>query len=48
MYPKWKFASEIGHFVILPKLTQNFLQFQTKQIKISKISKIKIHVLKIS
>ena len=24
MYPKWKFASEIGHFLILPKLTQNF------------------------
>ena len=20
-YPKWKFSSEIGHFVILPKLT---------------------------
>ena len=31
-YPKCKFASEIGHFVILPKLTQNFLQFQNKQI----------------
>ena len=24
MYPKGKFASEIGHFLILPKLTQNF------------------------
>ena len=31
-YLKWKFASEIGHFVILPKLTKNFLQFQIKQI----------------
>ena len=33
MYPKWKFASEIGHFVILPKLTENFLQIQSKQIQ---------------
>ena len=32
MYPKWKFASEIGRIVILPKLTQNFLQFQNKQV----------------
>ena len=32
MYPKLKFASEISHFVILPKLTQNSLQFQNKQI----------------
>ena len=31
-YPKWKFASEIGHFVSLSKLTQNLLQFQNKQI----------------
>ena len=31
-YPKWKFASEIGCFVSLPKLTQNSLQFQNKQI----------------
>ena len=30
MYPKWKFASEIGHFVMLPKLTEKFLQ--NKQI----------------
>ena len=30
-YPKWKFASEINHFVILPKFTQNFLQFQNEQ-----------------
>ena len=30
-YPKWKFASEIDHFVILPKLTQNFFQFQNEQ-----------------
>ena len=26
-YRKWKIASEIGHFVILPKLTQNVFQF---------------------
>ena len=32
-YPKWKLASEIGHFLILLKLTQNFLQFQNKQIQ---------------
>ena len=25
--PKWKFATEIGHFVSLTKLTQNLLQF---------------------
>ena len=31
-YAKWKFASEISHFVSLPKLTQNLLQFQNKQI----------------
>ena len=31
-YPKSKFASEIGHFLSLPKLTQNWLQFQNKQI----------------
>ena len=30
--PKWKFASEIGDFVTLPKLTQNFLQFPSKEI----------------
>ena len=42
MYPKWKFANEIGHFVILPKLTQNALQFQ-----INKFSKSKIHILEI-
>ena len=30
-YPKWKFTSEINHFVVLANLTQNFLQFQNKQ-----------------
>ena len=30
-YPKWKFGSEINHFVILPKFTQNFLQFQNEK-----------------
>ena len=30
-YPKEKFASGIDHFVILPKLIQNFLQFQNEQ-----------------
>ena len=30
-YPKWRLASEISHFVTLPKLTQNFLQFQNEQ-----------------
>ena len=30
-YPKQKFASEIDHFVILPKLTQSFPQFQIEQ-----------------
>ena len=43
-YPNWKFASEIDLFVILPKLTQNFFNFKISQIKISKISKIKIHI----
>ena len=33
-YPKEKLARETDHFVILPKLTQNFLQFQNEQIKI--------------
>ena len=28
---KWKFASEIEHFVILLKLAQNFFQFQENQ-----------------
>ena len=31
-YSKWKFVSEISQFVSLPKLTQNLLQFQNKQI----------------
>ena len=35
-YLKWKFASEIGHFVSLLKLTLNFLQFQNKQFRITK------------
>ena len=43
-YPKEKFARETDHFVTLPKLTQNFLQFQNKQINIGKMSKTKIHV----
>ena len=45
-YPKEKFARETDHFVIaiLPKLTQNFLQFQNKQINIGKMNKTKIHV----
>ena len=30
-YPKEIFASEINHFVFLPKLTQNFLQLQNEQ-----------------
>ena len=30
-YPNWQFASEIDLFIILTKLTQNFLQFQNKQ-----------------
>ena len=42
-YPKWKFASEIEHFVILPKLTQNFIHFQKKQSQNRKMSKIKTH-----
>ena len=31
-YPKWKFVSEIGRFVSLPKLTQHLLHFQNEQI----------------
>ena len=30
--PKWKFPCEISHFLSLPKLTQNILQFQNNQI----------------
>ena len=29
--PKWKFSSLFDHSVILPKFTQNFLQFQDEQ-----------------
>ena len=47
-YPKPKFASETGDLVSLPKLTQNLLQFQRSKLKISKMSKIKIHILEIS
>ena len=46
-YPKWKFASEIGHFVSLSKLTQNF-NFKISKFKIRKMSKIKIRILEIS
>ena len=42
--PEIKVASETDHFVILPKLTQNFFQFQMSKIEIPKISKIKIRI----
>ena len=29
--PEMKIASEIDHFLILPKLTQNLFQFQNEQ-----------------
>ena len=29
--PEWKLESEIDHFVILPKSTQNILQFRNEQ-----------------
>ena len=29
--PKWKFSNLFDHSVILPKFTQNFLQFQNEQ-----------------
>ena len=43
-YPKWKFASAIEHFIILRKLTKTFFNFKMSKIKISKMSKIKIHI----
>ena len=43
-YPTEKLASEIDHFVILPKLTKTFFKFKMSKIKISKMSKTKIQV----
>ena len=43
-YPKWKLASEIDHFVVLPKLPKTFFSFKMSKIKIRKMSKIKIHI----
>ena len=47
-YPKWKFSSEMGHFVSLPKLTQTYFNFKMSKFKISKMSNIKICILEIS
>ena len=46
-YPKCKFASEIGHFLSLPKLTQTYFNFKICKFKMIKMSKIKIHILEI-
>ena len=45
-YPKRIFGSEIGHFLSLPKLNQNF-NFKRSIFKINKMCKVKIRILEI-